>query len=44
MDIWPVIHAERRALAGDVRDLIVAMTGRSADLSGDGVAELRSRP
>jgi len=38
---WPMIHAERAALAEDL-----AITGRSAalaGLSGDGLATLRSR-
>ena len=37
-------HGTGPEVSGRLADLIVAMTGRSADLSGDGVTELRSRP
>ncbi len=53
---WPMIHAERAALAEDLAglavvsgpalSLVLAITGRPAalaDLSGDGLAMLRSR-
>ena len=37
-------HGTGPEVSGRLADLIVAMTGRSADLSGDGVTDLRSRP
>jgi uncharacterized protein (TIGR03083 family) len=37
-------HGTGPEVTGRLADLVVAMTGRSADLSGDGAAELRSRP
>ncbi|MEO3802319.1 hypothetical protein [Nonomuraea sp. B1E8] len=52
-DAWPLIHAERAALAADgplvsgtTLALVMAITGRTAhcdELDGDGVATLRER-